>query len=384
MAKILLVDDDELSLDSMGTFLRMAGYEVVEASDGVRGLQAAISHQPDLILLDVRMPVLDGFGMLAALRANAATKVIPCVLLTALDDRECLDNALRYGADGVLLKPARAEALLQSIAGRLEVLGARTHVGMRAVRVPRAPKEAMSNEEELDAVLVESSTRAPFKEVRNVSVLFSDIRNFSTMAELLTASEVAELLQRYYERAVKVIRRHNGMLVRIIGDAMLVAFDSQGNVASEHAGDALRAGLLLQVEARNYAAELLQRYPGRNLPEFAVGTGIHTGEVMVCGMGPGQTSEITIIGDTVNVAARLEALSKEHNCRVIASASAADIADGKFVCGERRSVSLKGRRAPIEVVEVTDFQPRVGEVSPSEHAAAPRQGPLVLVSGSRA
>ncbi len=359
MAKILLVDDDELLVLSLKTLLQATGYEVVTAGDGLQGLQAALQHAPDLILLDVRMPVLDGFGMLAALRANAGTRTIPCVILTAMDDRESLDNALRHGADGMLLKPVRVEALLQAIAGRLEVLTARKHVGMVAITSTPTHPTLRTNEEELNAILTESSVRAPFRESREVTVLFSDIRNFSRLSEMLPSADVAEVLQQYYERAADVMRRHEGMLVRIIGDALLVAFESTRNLRGEHAGNAIRAALLLQETAREYALALERRYPRRDLPPFAVGTGIHTGEVMVCSMGPGHTSEITIIGDTVNVAARLEALSKDHSCTPIASASTVDVADGHFMYGKREKVNLKGRLAPIESVVILGFSPRV-------------------------
>jgi len=365
MAKILLVDDDELLLLSLKTLLQTTGYEVITALDGLQGLQAALQHTPDLIILDVRMPVLDGFGMLAALRANADTRTIPCVVLTALDDRECLDNALRHGADGLLLKPVRVEALMQAIAGRLEVLSARKHLGIKAVPgLLSAGTRTRSDEEELDAVLNESSARAPFKEPREVSVLFSDVRNFSRLSELLPPNDVADVLQCYYDRAAKVVRRQGGMLVRIIGDAMLVAFESADGQGGEHAVNAIRAGLLLQETAREFALELERRYPRRNLPPFAVGTGIHTGDVMVCSMGPDRSSEMTIIGDTVNVAARLEARSKEHGCQLLASAATVALAEGHFRCGKREEVQLKGRVAPIEAVVILDFAPRESREAP--------------------
>ncbi len=353
-----MVDDDELLIQALEPLLRSNGYEVVTACNGLQGLQATLQHAPDLILLDIRMPVLDGFGMLAALRANATTRTIPCMVLTALDDRECLDNALRHGADGLLLKPVRTDTLLQAIAGRIEVLSSRNHLGIASVVNTRRVPPQGTGEPDLNAVLIESSVSAPFKESREVSVLFSDMRNFSRLSEMLPSSDVAELLQDYYERAAKVIQRQNGTLVRIIGDALLVAFESQRNLASEHAGQAIRAGLLLQATAREYAFELERRYPGRNLPPFAVGIGIHTGEVMVCSMGPGRSSEMTVIGDTVNVAARLEARSKEHGCALVVSAATADVADGRFVVGGRERVQLKGRLAAIEAVTVLGFAPR--------------------------
>src|SRR5512140_1904092 len=90
--KILLIDDDALLVGALKSVLQSSGYEVATAGDGLQGLQAALQESPDLILLDVRMPVLDGFGMLAALRENACTRTIPCVVLTALDDRASQDS----------------------------------------------------------------------------------------------------------------------------------------------------------------------------------------------------------------------------------------------------------------------------------------------------
>jgi adenylate cyclase len=195
-------------------------------------------------------------------------------------------------------------------------------------------------------------------------VLFSDIRNFSRLSEMLPSSDVAEVLQRYYEHADKVMQRYGGMLVRIIGDALLVAFESPRNLSGEHAGQAIRAGLSLQATAREYAVELERRYPKRGLPPFEVGIGIHSGEVMVCSMGPGQNAEMTIIGDTVNVAARLEARSKQHGCTLIASAATADVANGRFMFGKREQVHLRGRLAPIEAVAILGFKPRESKEAP--------------------
>ncbi len=200
MAKILLVDDDELFVLSLKTLLRTVGYEVVTASDGLQGLQAALGQSPDLILLDARMPVLDGFGMLAALRANAETRGVSCMMLTALDDRESLDKALRHGADAMLLKPVQTETLLQAIAHRVELVAARKSAGPSAVAITPQELQTARDADQLDALLTESSARAPFRESRQVTVLFSDIRNFSRLSEILPSSEVAEVLQTYYER----------------------------------------------------------------------------------------------------------------------------------------------------------------------------------------
>jgi class 3 adenylate cyclase len=357
MAAVLLVDDDALLLETLDLLLSSAGHSVRTARDGLSGLALALESVPDLVLLDIRMPVLDGCGLMAALRANQSTRHTQCVLLTALDDRESLRKAMSYGADGLLLKPVDPETLLQTITRRLEANAG--HPASVAQAVHGKPRGETTVDAELDEALIASSTRALFREPRRMSVLFSDVRNFSRLAELLPSSDVADVLQGYYQRAAQIVRRQNGLVVRIIGDALLAAFESpQDDGEHHHCARAIRCGLLLQGAAEEFAAELEKRYQDRSLPAFAVGVGIHTGEVMVCSMGPGRSSEVTVIGDTVNVAAHLDAHSKELGCVVVASSVTADHPDESFVRGRRERIQLKGRLARIEAVEILGFAPR--------------------------
>jgi serine/threonine-protein kinase PpkA len=361
MASILLVDDDELVLGTTELLLTSAGHHVRTATNGLRGLALALESVPDLVLLDIRMPVLDGFGMMAALRANESTRRIQCVLLTALDDRESLRKAMSFGADGMLLKPVAPDALLQTIARRIEDRNGEVPSLPVQDAMPASltvPRTELTVDAELDQVLGASITRAMFREPRRMSVLFSDVRNFSRLAELLPSSGVADVLQEYYQRAAQIVRRQNGLVVRIIGDALLAAFESPQGIDEDHCARAIRCGLLLQSAAVEFASELEKRYLDRSLPEFAVGVGVHTGEVMVCSMGPGRSSEVTVIGDTVNVAAHLDARSKELGCVVMASAVTADHSIDSFVHGRRERFQLKGRLARIEAVEILGFAPR--------------------------
>jgi serine/threonine-protein kinase PpkA len=362
MASILLVDDDEAVLESTALLLRTAGHTVTTARDGLRGLSLALELVPDLVLLDIRMPVLDGCGLMAALRANETTRRTQCVLLTALDDRESLRKAMSYGADGLLLKPVSADALLQTVERRLEVRTTGRNPLAKGTPVapvwPVAGTVQRSVDAELEEALNASSTRALFREPRRMSVLFSDVQNFSRLSEMLPTSEVADLLQGYYQRAAQIVRRQNGLVVRIIGDALLAAFESPQGDEADHCARAMRCGLLLQSAAAEFANALEDRYRGCSLPPFAVGVGIHTGDVMVCSMGPGRSSEVTVIGDTVNVAAHLDSRSKELGCVVLASAATADYPDDSFVRGRRENVQLKGRLARVEAVEIVGFAAR--------------------------
>jgi serine/threonine-protein kinase PpkA len=365
MASILLVDDDVMILETTELLLAGAGHSVRTAPDGLRGLTLALESVPDLVLLDIRMPVLDGFGLMAALRANQTTRRVQCVMMTALDDRESLRKAMSYGADGMLLKPVGADALLETIARRLAIAPDGPKPRPPGVAIPSSgwPAQAAPRAESpipagIDEALTQSSTRAMFRETRRMTVLFSDVRNFSRLSEMLPSSEVADMLQGYYQRAAQIVRRQNGLVIRIIGDALLAAFESPEADEEHHAERAIRCGLLLQATAAEFASGLAQRYKDRSLPPFAVGVGIHTGEVMVCSMGPGRTSEVTVIGDTVNVAAHLDARSKEMGCVVLASAATSALAEASFVRGRTERIQLKGRLAEIDTVEILGFTPR--------------------------
>ena len=119
MAKILVIDDDDAALKLVTLHLSRAGYAVQEAVDGIRALGAIAASPPDLIISDVRMPGLDGYGLLSALRTQPATEAIPMILLTAHADHEGFRRSMKLGADDYLTKPVDRQELLDAVAARL-------------------------------------------------------------------------------------------------------------------------------------------------------------------------------------------------------------------------------------------------------------------------
>ena len=113
MASILVVEDDPTIRELVRLHLASASHDVMTASDGLQGLQMAVSNRPDVIVSDVQMPNMDGFGMLAAVRANEQTSSIPVIFLTALDDRENFRKSMNLGADDFLSKPVKARRVAQ-------------------------------------------------------------------------------------------------------------------------------------------------------------------------------------------------------------------------------------------------------------------------------
>jgi adenylate cyclase len=207
-----------------------------------------------------------------------------------------------------------------------------------------------------------------------ITVLFTDIRNFTTISEFLGPRAVVELLNTYLAQACEPILAQGGTVDKFIGDAVMAVFGSPARYP-DHARRALRAALELAHRAREFQGWVKQRFGEPGLPDFAIGIGIHTGEAIVGNIGSPKRLEFTAIGDTVNTASRLEGLTKELGWTIVASHSTIKAAPG-VVTGGQATRAVKGRREPVQVFEVLGLE----EVQngPSDKGAA---NPPVAVPG---
>ena len=187
-----------------------------------------------------------------------------------------------------------------------------------------------------------------------VTVLFSDIRNFTTISEKLDAHEVVEFLNRYFERVCTIILKEGGTIDKFIGDAVMVQFGAPVPYP-DHAARALRAALAMCEAAADFRYWMSQRFADRDLPPFNIGIGIHTGDAIAGNIGSSRRMEYTVIGDTVNLASRLEGASKTLGCVIVASSETLKAAGGAVKTGLHDVIHVKGRETPVEVFEVTDL-----------------------------
>ncbi|KAA2286048.1 adenylate/guanylate cyclase domain-containing protein [Arenimonas fontis] len=187
-------------------------------------------------------------------------------------------------------------------------------------------------------------------ETREISVLFSDIRGFTTLSENRSPEAVVDLLNRYFSRQVEVIFRHGGTLDKFIGDAIM-AFWNAPTEAPGHARQAVAAALEMTQVLDGFRRELQALDPG--LGEFDIGIGIHSGPAVVGFLGSEARMEYTAIGDTVNLASRIEGSTKGV-ARVLVSAAtklACEAAGGRFVFVHRGQFRVKGRERPVDLYE---------------------------------
>ncbi len=188
-------------------------------------------------------------------------------------------------------------------------------------------------------------------QAKQVTVLFSDIRNFTTISEKLSAKEVVEMLNTYFERACTALLAEGATIDKFIGDAIMAEFGAPLD-QPDHARRALRAALALREVAADFRIWMKARFPDRNLPTFDIGIGLHTGEAVVGNIGSSVRMEYTAIGDTVNVASRLEGKTKEAACHILASEETVLQAGPGIQVGARHQFAVKGRNEAVAACEI--------------------------------
>jgi adenylate cyclase len=182
---------------------------------------------------------------------------------------------------------------------------------------------------------------------RRLTVLFSDIRGFTSISERLEPEQLQEFLGEYLSQMTEIVFRHGGSVDKYIGDCVMALYNVPFEDAN-HAANAIRTALELQERTLAFSAKWEERLGAR----IRNGVGINTGEAVAGGMGSRQRREYTVIGDTVNLAARLESLTKEYGVSIVISESTYEEVKGQFLMRELGDVTVKGKTKPVTVYAV--------------------------------
>ena len=408
MHRILIVEDEEVIRKNIERLLSLEGFEVATAPHGQHGLVLAKSMLPDVIITDINMPVMDGFALLAAVRAHPELERCIVIMLTAASDRAKMREGMRLGADDYLTKPFKREELLDTLLAQLQkrkrferhtdaAIGQAVHHAVAQAVVSTEEKtrqlfsrryasnEAFQNSNfgqsglmsSLSPLFALAESAKPTDTARSgysmhATVMFADIRNFTTMAERLSAQELSLLLGKYFEQACRPVMAYGGTHIKMLGDGLLALFEtSPHDQAGAHAGRAVSAALALREAAYEFGQWVAQQYGARGLPSFAVGIGLHSGEVTLGALGTGSAREVTPLGDSVNIASRLQSASKELGWTVVASLNTAEMAGSGLQRGREQVVRIRGRAAQVEACEVLGFTSTVDfHLQPEDAAAA--------------
>ena len=207
------------------------------------------------------------------------------------------------------------------------------------------------SEAAIAGILASGKPPAPGGSLATVTILFSDIRNFTSLSEKLSAEEVVELLNAYFSKVCDIILAHGGMIDKFIGDAVMAVFGAP-LADPRHARQALASALGMVGASQEFEGWMRKRFPRLGDWQFRIGVGLHSGPAVVGNIGSRQRLDFTVIGDTVNTASRLEGFTKEMGCPVVASQSVVDMAGPGIRTGRHELAHVKGKSEPVPALEI--------------------------------
>jgi class 3 adenylate cyclase len=369
-AKILVVDDTPQNVLLLGDILAGKGYAVVTAASGAEALRQVEVERPDLVLLDVVMPVMSGYEVCRKLRGDPATEILPVIMVTALDPAQERIKGLEAGADDFLTKPINQAELLARVRSLLRIktlydrsreLYATVEAQARQLAewnrtLERRVEEQVQQLERLGRLkrffspqladlIADGGADDPLKSHRReVSVVFADLRGFTAFAETADPEEVMGVLREYHAAMGALILAHEGTLERFTGDGMMVFFNDPVPVP-----DAPQRAVRMALAMRDRVEEMAAGWQKRGY-ELHVGIGIAQGYATIGAIGFEGRLDYGAIGTVTNLAARLCGEAKPGE--ILVTQRLASVVEEVVATERVGDLSLKGFLRPVPAFRI--------------------------------
>ena len=365
--RILVADDTPANVRMLETRLRHDGYEVVVARDGEETLAVAQAAQPDLILLDVMMPKLDGIAVCRQLKSDPAFPFTPIIMVTAMTDTKDVVAGFDAGGDDYLTKPVDQQALMARVRSMLRIKSLHDTVQSQAAELARwnttLEERVATQVAELERVgrlkrffspqLAEAIVRGGADDPlashrREIAVVFIDLRGFTAFAETAEPEELMGVLREYHARMGELILAHEGTLERFTGDGMMVFFNDPVVIP-----DAVERAVRMALGMRAELEELAARWRKRG-HELHIGIGIAQGYATIGAIGFEGRVDYGAIGTVTNLACRLCAEAPPGHILIsqLVHAATEHLVEAEAL-GELR---LKGFQRPVAAYDVRGFK----------------------------
>jgi two-component system, sensor histidine kinase ChiS len=337
--KILIVDDEPINLQVLANTLSLQNYAITRAETGLKALEIIENgFKPDLILLDVMMPRMTGYEVCEKIRQQFPAIDLPIVMLTAKNQVSDLVEGFSAGANDYLMKPFNKNELLTRI---------KTHIRLAKINaaygrfVPHDFLHFLGQESIVDVKLGNHIKK-------EMTVLFSDIRDFTSLSEEMSPEETFHFINSYLSRVSPIIRDRNGFIDKYIGDAIMALFPNS-------ADDAVSGAIAMQDQVKLFNEH---RQQSGQLP-IQIGIGLHTGSLMLGTIGEAERMESTVISDAVNLASRLEGLTKQYGSGILISEDTLNQLENRDLYQYRflDQVQVKGKKVSVAVFEIYNSEP---------------------------
>ncbi|MDP0499360.1 MAG: response regulator [Verrucomicrobiota bacterium JB022] len=358
---ILVVDDNAPTREFLTDLLEFNDFRVIDAPDGAAALHRAAHEQPDLILLDILMPGDDGFAVCEKLKALPATQSIPVVFMTALRKTDNKVRGLSAGAVDYLIKPLEPAEVLARIRTHLKVRQLQQVLQRQNQWLEQRVAERTAELAELNRALrrfvpheflaylqKDSITKVKLGDHvrREMTVMFSDVHGWTQRSERLTPEQNFQFINGYFKQVSPVVRSHRGFIDQYYGDGIMALFDHAPD-------DAVAASVeIFQRLERPEALDALGE-------PIEIGIGLHTGLLALGILGEDERMQGAVASDNVNLASRLEGLTRLYNARIIVSEETflglqhPERWQTRFL----GQIQVKGRSQPVGAYEILDADP---------------------------
>ena len=342
-ARLLVVDDNKVNRLLLTRSLELQGHTVASAENGRVALEMLQREGFDLLLLDMEMPEMDGFQVLERLINDRQLRDLPVIVTSSLEGIANVVRCIELGAEDYLTKPVNPVLLKARIGACLEKKHLRDQQKelMRRFATPEVAQDLQDSGFWLGGKLV------------HASVMFSDIRGFTSLAESQPPEETIELLNTYYALMFDAISGHGGVVTVMMGDGLMSVFGAPMPL-SDHAESAVRAAqeMVELIDLFNVDRQAAEK------PPIKIGIGIASGEMVAGYTGTNQRATYTCIGDTVNLAARLEAHTKVAQRAILIDQTTRSALSERITVEPLGLVPFKGKAAAVDVFSVDSGQKR--------------------------
>jgi adenylate cyclase len=351
LPRILLVDDEPETLHLIRKILQADGFEIYQAMNGVEALEHIEKHQPDLILLDVVMPQMDGIAVLKELRRH--DQVTGIIMMSALSSEQLVVQAMLDGADDFVGKPFTLKTIRVRIRKALEKsrLRRENQKLQQELQIAHDKMRILLNRYMATPVverLMANPTLPSLGGERQITtVLFLDFCDFSSLAQSLEPDRVLHILNEHLALVTYAILEEGGTMDKFTGDGVMALFNAPV-LQPDHALRAARSAVAIR--------DRVVAWGRSHHPNLNVRIGIHTGETVIGNIGTSEFMNYTAIGDTVNLAKRFQEESA-NNTIVISDSTAylLQCADVELEELDRRM--MKGRQTPVSLYQLNSIRP---------------------------
>lgn len=337
-ANLLIVDDNKVNRLLLARLVELEGRRFALAENGRIALEKLREEPFDLLLLDIEMPELDGFAVLEQLKADPALRDIPVIVTSSLEGMDNIVRCIGLGAEDYLPKPLNPVLLKARIDASLEKKRLRDEQRELVRRFATA---------EVEQDLQQSGFALGGKRVR-ASVMFCDIRGFTAICESQSPEETIELLNTYYMLMFDAISGHGGVVTLMIGDGLMAVFGAPLPLE-----DCAASAVTASLEMINLIEQFNVDRIAEDKAPLRIGVGIATGEVVAGYAGTQQRATYTCVGDTVNLAARLEDHTKVAGSCILVDDATHHALGSDLPTQPLGEVELKGKTEPVKIFEVT-------------------------------